>query len=93
MYIHTYHTYTPTYTGCPKKNKTLCLLNISATKYLIFKPFFSPENGDPYARVDYSNIFKRCLGAEILKKQNQGTLDRKGPSRVPSWSKLTNFFT
>ena len=55
--------------------------------------FFSPENWDPYAHVEYSNIFERCLGAEIFKKQNQGTLDRKGPSRVPPWSKLTNYFT
>ena len=47
------------------------MLNISATKYRIFKPFFSPENWDPYARVEYSNIFERCLGAEIFKKQNR----------------------
>ena len=32
------------YTGCPKKNETQFLLNISATKYKIFKMFFSPEN-------------------------------------------------
>ena len=31
-------------TGCPKKNKTPCLLNISVTKYLIFKLIFSLEN-------------------------------------------------
>ena len=28
------------HTGCPKKNETRCLLNISTTKYWIFKPFF-----------------------------------------------------
>ena len=61
-------------TGCPKKNETAFLLNISATKYPIFKPFFSPENWDPYARVEYSNIFERFLGAEIFAKQN-GILD------------------
>ena len=27
-------------TGCPKKNKTPCSLNILVTKYLIFKSFF-----------------------------------------------------
>ena len=32
----------PTYptTGCIKKNEQACKLNISATKYLIFKSFF-----------------------------------------------------
>ena len=33
-----------TYTGCPKKNETGFLLNISATNDRIFKSFFSPEN-------------------------------------------------
>ena len=32
------------FTGCPKKNKTGFLLNISATNDRIFKSFFSPEN-------------------------------------------------
>ena len=41
------------YTGCPKKNETGFLLNISATKYRIFKLFFSPENWDPYAMDRY----------------------------------------
>ena len=31
------------YTGCPKKNETGFLLNISATKYRISKPFFSRQ--------------------------------------------------
>ena len=76
--IHfTLHTYSlslhlsQTHTGCPKKNETTFLLNISATKYRIFKPFFSPENLDPYARFEYSNIFERFLGAEIFAKQNE----------------------
>ena len=34
----------PSHTGCPKKNETEFLLNISATKYQIFKQFLSPEN-------------------------------------------------
>ena len=41
------------------------------TRYQIIKRFFFPENWDPYARVEYSNIFEQCLGAEILKKQNR----------------------
>ena len=56
--------------GVPKK----IMLNISATKYRIFKPFFSLENWDPYSRVEYSNFFERFFGAEIFAKQN-GILD------------------
>ena len=62
------------YTGCPEENDTPFLLDISATKYRIFKTIFSPENWYPYARVEYSNIFEQFLGAEMFAKQN-GILD------------------
>ena len=60
----------PKYTGCPKKNVTGFLLNISATNYRIFKSFFSPENWDPYASFEYKTISVRYLGAKIFTKQN-----------------------
>ena len=64
----------PTYTGCPKKNETGFLLNISATNDRILKLFSSPKNWDPYAHFEYRTIFVRFLGAEIFAKQN-GILD------------------
>ena len=42
--------------GVPKKRKNRFLLNISATKYRIFKSFFSPENWDPYQSFEYKYI-------------------------------------
>ena len=57
-------------TGCPKKNKTGFLLNISATNDRIFKSFFSPENWDPYGHFEYRTIFVRLKGAEKFTKQN-----------------------
>ena len=60
----------PINTGCPKKNKTGFLLNISATNDRIFKSFFSPENWDPYAHFEYKTIFVRLKGAEKCAKQN-----------------------
>ena len=57
-------------TGCPKKNETGFLLNISATNDRIFKSFFSPENWDPYAHFEYRTISVRFLRAEIFAKQN-----------------------
>ena len=56
-----------------KKNETPFLLNILATKYQIFKLFFSPGKSDPYANIEYKIIFVQFLGAEIFAKQN-GTL-------------------
>ena len=61
-------------TGGPKKNDTPFLINISATKYQIFKLFFSPENWDPYANFENITISVRFFNAEILVKQN-GILD------------------
>ena len=58
------------HTGCIKRNEQGCLLNISATKYLIFKSFFSSENWDPYANFEYKTISVRLLGVEIFAKQN-----------------------
>ena len=58
------------YTGCPKKNETGFLLNISATNDRILKLFSSPKNWDPYAHFEYRTIFVRFLGAEIFAKQN-----------------------
>ena len=55
----------------PKKNETAFLLNISATKYRIFKLIFSPENGDPYVNFEYITISVRFLMAEIFVKQNR----------------------
>ena len=73
MYNHNIYESTPSRSFRPRilTYRVSFLLNISATKYRIFKPFFSPENWDPYARVEYSNIFEQCLGAEIFKKQNR----------------------
>ena len=82
----------PEIQGVPKKMRLhFCLISLQPIIGFSNR-FFSPENWDPYARVIYSKIFERCLGAEIFKKQNQGTFDRKGPSRIPPLSKLTNFF-
>ena len=55
-----------TNTGCPKKNETGILLHISATKYRIFKSFFSPENWDPYANFAYKTVSVRFYGTEIF---------------------------
>ena len=62
--------YLSTRTGCIKKNAPPSLLNISATKYLIFKLCFSPENWDPYANFEYKTISVQYSGAEIFTKQN-----------------------
>ena len=59
-----------------QKNAPPSLLNISATKYLIFKSFFSSENWDPLANFEYKTISVRLLGAEIFAKQN-AILDKK----------------
>ena len=42
------------FAGCPKKNKTGFLLRILASKYGIFKLFFTPsENRYSYANFEY----------------------------------------
>ena len=57
-------------TGCPKKNETGFLIDISATNDRIFKSFSSPENWDPYTHFEYRTIFVRLKGAEKFAKQN-----------------------
>ena len=57
-------------TGCPKKNETGFLIDISATNDRIFKLFSSPENWDPYTHFEYRTIFVRLKGAEKFAKQN-----------------------
>ena len=56
------------YTGCPKKNETGFLIDISATNDRIFKSFFSPEN--PYANFEHKTISVQFKGTEIFTKQN-----------------------
>ena len=47
-----------------------CLLNISIPNERIYKSFFSPENWDPYANVEYRTISLQFYGTEISAKQN-----------------------
>ena len=70
LYTRAINKITSNSTGCPKKNKTGFLLNISATNDRIFKSFFSPENWDPYGHFEYRTIFVRLKGAEKCAKQN-----------------------
>ena len=45
-------------------------LNISATKYLIFKSFFYPKNWDSYANFEYKTISVRYQGGQDIYKTN-----------------------
>ena len=55
-----------TYRVFQKKWCSVYFANISATKYRIFKLFFSPENWDPYAKFEYQSFSGQFNESEMF---------------------------